>query len=106
MPGDIRIAVIGLGYVGLALASSRHCPTIGFEIDSARIAESCQGLDKSVLETCDNFIVRVPKPIDSNDIPDRRQPREASRIVGAHLSVSGAVIYESTVSAIFRVVVA
>ena len=116
---DPRIAVIGLGYVGLPLAlefSSRY-PTVGFDIDISRIKELTSGHDRTgesspeelsrspvlytadeeILDTCNTFIVTVPTPIDHNNVPDLRPLEAASRTVGRHLNVGDVVIYESTV---------
>src|SRR3546814_18450337 len=94
---DIRIAVIGLGYVGLPLAAAfgRRYPTVGFDIDAQRIAQLRErpdhtlelsadqlkaadnlefGSDTQALSGCTVFIVTVPKPFDnykSTDLPRR-----------------------------------
>ena len=117
---DPKIAVIGLGYVGLPLAIEfgRILPVKGFDIDEARIAELRQGRD-SMLEAseeelraarnlaftsdpdqirdCDVYIVTVPTPIDSHKRPDLSPLVSASRTVGQVLSKGDTVIYESTV---------
>ena len=116
----IRIAVIGLGYVGLPLAAAfgRHFPTIGFDIDDQRVAElkrhhdhtlemsgdELRGAtqlsfssDPSALVGCNAFIVTVPTPIDEYKRPDLRPLESASRIVGRAIGRGGVVIYESTV---------
>ncbi len=117
---DLKIAVIGLGYVGLPLAIEfgRILPVKGFDIDEARIAELRQGRD-SMLEAseeelraarnlaftsdpdqirdCDVYIVAVPTPIDSHKRPDLSPLVSASRTVGQVLSKGDTVIYESTV---------
>jgi UDP-N-acetyl-D-glucosamine/UDP-N-acetyl-D-galactosamine dehydrogenase len=115
-----RIAVVGLGYVGLpvALAFARKFPnTIGFDVNEARVASLRRGLDAtrevdsaalsgSTLEiTADPralrgatfFVVAVPTPIDAEHRPDLTLVLKASQSVGAALSAGGVVVYESTV---------
>jgi UDP-N-acetyl-D-galactosamine dehydrogenase len=119
-PDEIRIAVIGLGYVGLPLAVGfgRVLPTLGFDINAARIAElkgfrdhtlevSSDALreakhlrcsnDEKDLAVCNVFIVTVPTPIDSFKRPDLRPLESASAKVGRAIKRGGIVIYESTV---------
>jgi len=117
---DVRIGVIGLGYVGLPLAvelANRYA-TIGFDIKAERIAElqegrdstreveaetlrGCEGLrfthEPSDLEPCNCYIVTVPTPIDASKRPDLRPLQAASHTVGQVLSAGDVVIYESTV---------
>lgn len=120
-----RVAVIGLGYVGLplAIALARQYATIGFDVDASRIAElrsnhdrtneiDSDKLEESKLEltenasdvpACDFYIVTVPTPIDDAKRPDLSIVEAASRTVGA--MIAGAVrdgrkpivVYESTV---------
>ncbi|WP_242106851.1 nucleotide sugar dehydrogenase [Luteimonas aquatica] len=117
---DLRIAVIGLGYVGLplAVAFGRRHDTLGFDIDAARIAELRAGRDQTLevsaaelasaarLTLADDaaalagrnvFIVTVPSPIDAYKRPDLRPLEAASRSAGRALARGGVVIYESTV---------
>ena len=117
---DRRIAVIGLGYVGLplALAFGATRPTLGFDIDPGRIAELCDGRDRTGeataaemvaadhlrfssdpadLAECDLFIVTVPTPIDAHNRPDLTPLIRASETVAAALTKGDIVIYESTV---------
>ena len=119
-PGDIRIAVIGLGYVGLPLAAAfgHKYPTLGFDIDAARVAELREGHDHTLemtadelrastqlrvssdaqdLAGCNVFIVTVPTPIDEYKRPDLRPLESASRTVGRAIKPGGVAIYESTV---------
>jgi UDP-N-acetyl-D-galactosamine dehydrogenase len=117
---DLRIGVIGLGYVGLplAVALGRRLPTCGFDINAARVEELRGGSD-STLETtpeelasatkltyscdprdlrdCNFFIVSVPTPIDEYKRPDLRPLISASRTVGEAMSRGCVVVYESTV---------
>lgn len=115
-----RIAVIGLGYVGLpvALAFAKEFPgALGFDIDRGRIEELTRGEDRTdsatseelaaagleftaepaALEAATFFVVAVPTPIDANRQPDLRALLSASEIVGAALRAGDMVVYESTV---------
>jgi UDP-N-acetyl-D-galactosamine dehydrogenase len=115
-----KIAVIGLGYVGLpvAVAFAREGFAVtGFDIDAARVRELEGGQDRtreveatdlkhsSLKFTCDAdamraadfFIVTVPTPIDEARQPDLRAMFDASRLVGAALKKGDVVVYESTV---------
>jgi len=117
---DIRIAVIGLGYVGLPLAAAfaHHWPTLGFDTDPARVEAlrercdhtgtlidddwpSADGLafttDAAELTACTVFIITVPTPIDAWKRPDLGALEAASRSVGRAITRGGVVIYESTV---------
>ncbi len=116
---DPKIAIIGLGYVGmpLAVAFDKVYPTCGFDIDADRIEQLNRGLDvtgevepdvlaactanftadESALEGCNTYIVTVPTPIDENNVPLLEPLRSASELVGRHLSPGDVVIYESTV---------
>lgn len=117
---DARIAIIGLGYVGLPLAVEfgRKYPTIGFDINPDRISELDSREDRTEeinakelvaathlqfssqptdLNGCNIFIVAVPTPIDDSSRPDLSPLLLASRIVGKSISKGGIVIYESTV---------
>ncbi len=119
-PEEIRIAVIGLGYVGLPLAAEfgRVLPTLGFDIDAQRVAELNRGHDRTrevepeelaaatqlemtadpaALADCNVFIVTVPTPIDAHRRPDLGPLLAASRTVGRALGEGDVVIYESTV---------
>lgn len=115
-----KIAVIGLGYVGLpvAMALAEAFPgTIGFDIKQSRVAELQAGRDSTrevepddlaktsltftsdpaALKACTVFIVAVPTPIDANRQPDLRPVIAASRTVGQALKKGDVVVYESTV---------
>ena len=117
---DIRLAVIGLGYVGLPLAVEfgRGRDVIGFDISEQRLAELASGIDSTLELTGDElkcaerlmfasdnrklidrncYIITVPTPIDKNKVPDLSALRYASETVGRVLKVDDLVIYESTV---------
>ena len=120
MAHNRRIAVIGLGYVGLPVAASfgrSGVPVVGFDIDRDRIAELRKGYDRTLeveasdlkhntldftdnadqLSTCDFFIVTVPTPIDDNRKPDLGAMLRASQTVARALNKGSIVVYESTV---------
>ncbi len=116
-----RISVLGLGYVGLPLAlafGKRRFPTIGFDVDPARVDELRSGRDRlrtvlgieihyqrlvrftaelDDLRGSDVFVVAVPTPIDEYKRPDLTALKAASRMVGEVLQPGGLVIFESTV---------
>ncbi|MBN2643671.1 MAG: Vi polysaccharide biosynthesis UDP-N-acetylglucosamine C-6 dehydrogenase TviB [Victivallales bacterium] len=115
-----RIAVIGLGYVGLPLANEfgKKYETIGFDINRKRIAELSEGNDRTLelsaeqlksspklrfsseldsIKGCDIYIITVPTPIDRYNRPDLTPLQKASESVGKVLSPGAIVIYESTV---------
>ena len=115
-----KIAIIGLGYVGLPLAVefSKKFPTTGFDIKQERIVELANNLDSTrevtsqelkdarnltftsdinELKDCTVFIIAVPTPIDANKRPDLRPLVYASRAVGQVLKQGDIVVYESTV---------
>ncbi len=115
-----KIAIIGLGYVGLPLAVEfgKHFQVIGFDILPSRINELKRGKDSTLevdpgellearylsytadigdTSTCNYFIVTVPTPIDSHKRPDLTPLMKASEAVGQVLKENDIVIYESTV---------
>ena len=115
-----RIAVIGLGYVGLpvALAFARKFPgTIGFDIDREKVDALNQGLDHTqeisteilrttaltmtsdpaLLKEATFFVVSVPTPVDAARRPDLRLLVRASEMIGSFLQPGAVVVYESTV---------
>ncbi|WP_029525631.1 nucleotide sugar dehydrogenase [Polaromonas glacialis] len=117
---NAKIAVIGLGYVGLPLAAEfgKQRPVLGFDINAARIAELQAGKDSTLelnadelasarqlsfssnpedLKTCQIFIVTVPTPVDKANRPDLTPLVKASETVGKFLPEGAVVIYESTV---------
>lgn len=115
-----RIAVIGLGYVGLpvALAFARKFPgTVGFDVHSEKVAELQRGHDRNneisadvlkatplkITDKVDDlkdvtfFVVAVPTPVDANNVPDLTPVVKASETVGRALKKGAVVVYESTV---------
>ncbi len=117
---DSRIAVIGLGYVGLPLAVEfgKHYKTTGFDINLKRINELNNGIDNTLevdsnelesatkltfsnnagdLEQCNVYIVTVPTPIDAHQQPDLKPLKSASKLVGSVIKKGDVVVYESTV---------
>jgi UDP-N-acetyl-D-galactosamine dehydrogenase len=117
---ESKIAIIGLGYVGLPLAVEfgKIRPVLGFDINSARIGELRSGKDSTLevepsdlaaakyleysnlpgkLDECGIFIVTVPTPIDSANRPDLSPLIAASVTVGRAMKSNALVIYESTV---------
>jgi UDP-N-acetyl-D-galactosamine dehydrogenase len=117
---NLKLAIIGLGYVGLPLAIefSKKRPVIGFDIKTQRIKELKSGIDKTLevsnkelqnakylnltnikkdLKSANCYIVTVPTPIDKFKKPDLRGLLLASKIIGELLKVGDIVIYESTV---------
>ena len=115
-----KIAVIGLGYVGLPVAISfgRKLPTVGFDIRQRRVDELKKGHDETMevtaeqltsakqleltadpakLSECTFYIVAVPTPIDSNNRPDLEPMISASKTIAPHLKKGDIVVYESTV---------
>ncbi|MCF2857420.1 nucleotide sugar dehydrogenase [Pseudoalteromonas sp. SMS1] len=117
---DTRIAIIGLGYVGLPLAVelSKKYNVLGFDINTARVDELKSGHD-STMEVSDDalqaatslrfafdkaelaestvYIVTVPTPIDDNNAPDLTPLQKASEMIGEFVKKGDVVIYESTV---------
>jgi UDP-N-acetyl-D-galactosamine dehydrogenase len=117
---SVRIAVLGLGYVGapLAVHFGRVFPTIGYDIDARRIEELGVGIDRtrelrnedlkaarkltfatdaSALKSQNFFIITVPTPIDDAKRPDLNALVRVSEIVGGAIRKGGVVVYESTV---------
>ncbi len=115
-----RIAVIGLGYVGLpvALAFARKYPgAIGFDVNQEKIEELRRGFDRNQevpeselkesslkltsdvndLKSATFFVVAVPTPVDHNNVPDLTPVVKASETVGKGLTKGAVVVYESTV---------
>ncbi|MGP4952690.1 NAD(P)-binding domain-containing protein, partial [Psychrobacter sp. T6-1] len=117
---NLKIAVIGLGYVGLPLAVEfgKQHSVIGFDINASRIASLQAGTDHTLevskeelsqakhlsyssdiqaLKDCNFFIVTVPTPIDDYKQPDLTPLIKASEAIGGLLKSDDIVVYESTV---------
>lgn len=119
---NIKIAVIGLGYVGLPLARlfSTKYPTVGFDINTNRVQQLISGTDSTLevsdellqqairdgfvctsnlddIKDCNYYIVTVPTPVNKHNRPDLTPLLRASETVGAVISAGDIVIYESTV---------
>jgi UDP-N-acetyl-D-galactosamine dehydrogenase len=117
---NTKIAIIGLGYVGLPLAVEfgKKYTTVGFDIDTNRIKELSNHYDRTLevdeaglksslqlsysadinaLSDCNVFIITVPTPVDKYNKPDLTPLRKASETVGKVLSKGDIVVYESTV---------
>ena len=117
---QVRIGVIGLGYVGLPLAvefARRGVATIGYDVNPRRIERLMQGEDatgevdrqrlessglrvtdeEAALADCNVYIVTVPTPVDAHKQPDLRPLVNASKAVARHIAKGDVVIYESTV---------
>lgn len=120
---DVRICVIGLGYVGLPLARlfSTKYPTIGFDLSQQRVDALMQGHDATLevedsllqeairehgfrcttsldeIRDCNLYVVAVPTPVDVNNHPDLAPLLRASELVGQVISRGDVVVYESTV---------
>ncbi|MEW6990627.1 Vi polysaccharide biosynthesis UDP-N-acetylglucosamine C-6 dehydrogenase TviB [Colwelliaceae bacterium 6441] len=115
-----KIAIIGLGYVGLPLAVEfgKKFQTIGFDINGPRVEELNKGVDRTLevssqellqanhltcsndaaaIENCDFYIVTVPTPIDEHKQPDLTPLQKASHMLGGVIGKGSIVIYESTV---------
>jgi UDP-N-acetyl-D-galactosamine dehydrogenase len=120
MLNDIKIGMIGLGYVGLPLAVEfgRHYPTVGFDINKHRISELQSGNDHTLevsteelsqakhltysaniddIASCNFYIVTVPTPINEHKQPDLTPLEKASDLLGKVIKSGDIVIYESTV---------
>ena len=119
---QIRIAVVGLGYVGLPLARlfSTKYETIGYDMNEARVATLNAGHDTTLevedgllqealrngfrctscleeIRDCNFYVVAVPTPVDKNNHPDLTPLLGASESVGKVISKGDVVVYESTV---------
>ena len=120
---DIKIAVIGLGYVGLPLARlfSTKFKTVGFDMNQNRVDALMQGHDATLevtdellqeainkngficttdiekIKDCNFYVVAVPTPVDENNRPDLKPLWGASETVGKVISKGDVVVYESTV---------
>ncbi len=117
---NIKLGIVGLGYVGLPLAVElgKQYPTIGMDINQARVEELKSGKDSSLectpeelasadklsyahspteLKECNFFIVTVPTPIDDHKQPDLSPLESASRTLGELVKPGDIVVFESTV---------
>ena len=120
---EIKICVVGLGYVGLPLARlfSTKYPTVGFDMNQKRVDALMAGHDATLevadkllqdainnhgfvcttdiekIKDCNFYVVAVPTPVDENKAPDLRQLWGASETVGKVISKGDIVVYESTV---------
>ncbi len=114
-----RIAIVGLGYVGLplAIALARYFPVVGFDSSKQRIAELRQGCDRTgeidestlrasslelsekseALRGADVFIITVPTPVTEDNTPDLGAVRSACRTIGGVIDKGAIVVLESTV---------
>lgn len=123
MNSDIKIAVIGLGYVGLPLARlfSTKYRTVGFDMNPERVKALMQGHDATLevsdellqeaidkygfvcssdiedIRNCNFYVVAVPTPVDENNNPDLTPLYKASETVGKVIGRGDIVVYESTV---------
>lgn len=117
---NLKIGVIGLGYVGLPLSVEfgKKFPTLGFDINQKRVDELLQGVDSTLecspdelkephllsyssevadLKACNFYIVTVPTPIDDHKQPDLTPLVKASEMLGKVISKNDIIVYESTV---------
>mgnify|MGYP001298966265 CR=1 FL=1 len=117
---NLKLGIIGLGYVGLPLAIEfgKLFPTLGFDVDKGRVDELKNGYDRNneangseldeshmlsfVYEECDLsdcnvYIVTVPTPVDANKNPNLKPLQSASYLIGKHMRINDVVIFESTV---------
>lgn len=122
MQNETKIAVIGLGYVGLPLARlfSTKYKTIGYDINRKRVSELMSGVDNTLevedellqeaidkgfvcscelddIRDCNFYVVTVPTPVDENNNPDLTPLYKASETVGKVIGKGDIVVYESTV---------
>lgn len=119
MTAPLRIAVVGLGYVGapLAYALARHFRVTGFDVNAIRVEELRQGVDRTRelprealvdgivalttapadLSEADVLIVTVPTPVGEGNVPDLEAVQSACETVGRHMKAGATVVYESTV---------
>ncbi len=117
---NLKVCVIGLGYVGfpLAVELGKMHKTVGYDINTKRVEELKEGKDKTLeidskdiknakflkltsnledISECNFYIVTVPTPIDKRNLPDLEPLKSASLTVGKVLSKDDIVVYESTV---------
>ena len=120
---EIKICVVGLGYVGLPLARlfSTKFPTVGFDLNTVRVSTLMSGhdslldvddsllrdaidnhgflctADKALIADCNFYVIAVPTPVDKDNKPDLTPLLDASALVGSVLNKGDIVVYESTV---------
>lgn len=120
---EIKICVVGLGYVGLPLARlfSTKFPTVGFDLNAVRVSTLMSGhdslldvddsllrdaidnhgflctADKALIADCNFYVIAVPTPVDKDNKPDLTPLLDASALVGSVLHKGDIVVYESTV---------
>lgn len=116
---NVKLAVIGLGYVGMpiAVAFAKHIPVIGFDVNQSKIDQYKAGVDptnevgnEAIKETTVHFtsnevklqeaifhVIAVPTPIKADKTPDLAPVENASKVVGRNLKKGSIVVYESTV---------
>ena len=117
---ETRVAVLGLGYVGLPLAHviARFYDTIGFDIDAERVREINQGVDRNLALQPDDlkserrinyssendslagariYIITAPTPVDAQNQPNLSPVLHATKLVAQHLKPGCIVVFESTV---------
>lgn len=116
-----KVAIMGLGYVGLPLAEAfkkKKFDVIGFDISKSRISDLKRNIDKNsqlslkkinfskkiilttdetILKKCDYIIVTVPTPIDKNNNPDLKMLKNSCKIIGKNILKKSIIIFESTV---------
>lgn len=120
MISECKVAIVGLGYVGLPLAVEfgKKIPTLGFDINQTRVSELLAGIDStletsreelsqatmltctsddSLLASYNVYIVTVPTPIDGSKNPDLSPVKSATSLIASYLKEGDIVIYESTV---------
>lgn len=116
--GKAKLALVGLGYVGMPIAVefAKHIKVVGFDINEKRVEEYKNGIDSTneigsaikdttveftskpeSLSECSFIIVAVPTPVNSDNSPNLKPIEGASRTVGQHLKTGTIVVFESTV---------
>ena len=116
--GDEKLALVGLGYVGMPIAVefAKHVKVIGFDINEKRVNEYRNGIDatnevgEAIKNTTVDFtadparlkeakfiIVAVPTPVNDDTTPDLNPVKRASRTIGQNLTPGSIVVFESTV---------
>lgn len=116
---DLRISLVGLGYVGmpLAVAFAKKAPVVGFDVNELKVEKYLKGIDvtnevgdeaikastvdftsdETKLRSCNFHIVAVPTPTNEDKTPDLKPVIGASEILGRNLTKGSIVVYESTV---------